>query len=213
MDLKHEKELVERAGKDPEAFGALFDEYYSKIFGYILKRVGVVAIAEDIVSEVFYKAQKSLWRFSWQNVPFSAWLYRIAINEINGYFRKGSFRRSVSLDALMEGADFEIADANDIARELEDAEQVLERHALFLLIRKEIARLPLKYQEVVTLRFFENKKVGEIAVILNKKESTIKSLLSRALGQLRDLSSNLPANVTQAQPSRLSGIIDGERSL
>ena len=210
MDLQSEKELVDRARRgDPDAFGALFDEYYQKIFGYIVKRVGVVAVAEDIVSEVFYKAQKGLWRFAWQNVPFSAWLYRIATNEINGYFRKGTFRRSISLDALIEGNDFEVADANDLIRELENAEEALERHASFLVIQKEIAKLPIKYQEVVTLRFFEDKKVGDIATILNKKEGTVKSLLSRAVGQLRDsLVPQLPL-----QPSCPPGIMDNERSL
>jgi RNA polymerase sigma-70 factor (ECF subfamily) len=215
MDLQREKELVERARDgDANAFGALFDEHYSKILGYILKRVGVAAVAEDIVSEVFYKAQKGLWRFAWQNVPFSAWLYRIATNEINGYFRKGVFRRSISLDALIEGNDFDIADANDLIHELEHAERELEQHALFLAVQKEIAKLPEKYQEVVTLRFFENKKVGDIANILNKKEGTVKSLLSSAVEQLRNSLSDLPASEkTQMQPLYSSSVMDGERSL
>lgn len=215
MDLQREKELVERArGGHPDAFGTLFDEYYSKIFGYVLKRVGVVAVAEDIVSEVFYNAQKGLWRFTWQRVPFSAWLYRIATNEINGYFRKGTFRRSVSLDALIEGSDFEVADANDLIHELEHAERELEQHALFLAVRKEIAKLPEKYQEVVALRFFENKKVGDVAIILNKKEGTVKSLLSRAVEQLRNSFSDLPASEkAQMQPFYSSSVMDGERSL
>ena len=58
MDLNEEKELIKQAQKDPEVFAKLYDEYYPKIFGYILKRVANFEIAQDITSETFFKALK-----------------------------------------------------------------------------------------------------------------------------------------------------------
>ena len=56
MDLNEEKELIKLAQKDPEVFAKLYDEYYPKIFGYILKRVANLETAQDITSETFFKA-------------------------------------------------------------------------------------------------------------------------------------------------------------
>jgi len=64
MDLEQEKELVERAKNDAEAFGELYDQYYSKIFGYVLRRTASIDIAQDITSEVFFKALKNLGQFA-----------------------------------------------------------------------------------------------------------------------------------------------------
>ncbi|MBU2575818.1 hypothetical protein KKF64_01905 [Patescibacteria group bacterium] len=88
MEKSEEKQLIKRAKKDPQAFGAIFEEYYEPIFGYVLKRTGHVHSAQDIVSETFFKALDRLWQFKWQNVSISSWLYRIATNEVNQYYRK-----------------------------------------------------------------------------------------------------------------------------
>ena len=54
MNLENEKELVEKAKKDPQAFSKIYDFYYPQIFGYILKRVADVEVARDITSETFF---------------------------------------------------------------------------------------------------------------------------------------------------------------
>ena len=80
MDLEQEKELVERAKNDTEAFGKLYDRHYSQIFGYVLRRTASIEIAQDVTSEVFFKALKNLGQFHWRGTPFPSWLYRIAVN-------------------------------------------------------------------------------------------------------------------------------------
>jgi len=180
VNLEREKELIKRAKKDPKIFGRLYDENYPKIFGYILKRVANLEIAQDITSETFLKALKNLWQFRWRNISFSSWLYRIASNEIANFFRKNK-NKVASLEKVLEP----ISTHNPLT-EIIKAQEKLKEHKDFLALQEKILQLPLKYQEVICLRFFEKKKIREIAEILGKKEGTIKSLLHRGLEKLRE---------------------------
>ncbi len=184
MDKREEKEIIKQAQKDPQAFGAIFEKYYEPIFGYILKRTGNVAAAQDITSETFFKALDRLWQFRWRNISISSWLYRIATNEINQHFRKEKKHR-YSLEALLEQSGIELADEHDLAGELMEQEEELARAAEWQKARKILHELPEKYQEVLSLRYFEDKKLGEISEILGKKQGTVKSLLSRGTAMLR----------------------------
>jgi len=186
MDLSEEEELVKRAQKGPDAFAKLYDQYYPKIFGYVLRRSANLEAAQDITSETFLKALGKLWQFQWRNVSFSSWLYKIATNEINQYFRKAEYKKSVSLEELQERG-FELLSPHDPESELIEAQEKLKQHQDFLEIQGKIARLPAKYQEVIALRFFEKKQINEIAEILGKREGTIKSLLHRAVEKLREM--------------------------
>ncbi|MBT9141029.1 MAG: ECF RNA polymerase sigma factor SigW [Dehalococcoidia bacterium] len=179
--LEEEKELVERAKNNPEAFGELYDLYYPQIYGYVLKRTASIEIAQDITSEVFFKALKNLGQFRYRGFPFSSWLYRIATNEIANYFRKNKHGQ-IRLEKVSNTISNPSAET-----EFLEAEVQLQRHGEFLRLHQSICRLSLKYQEVITLRFFENKGVKEIGEILGKREGTVKSLLHRGLEKLRKL--------------------------
>jgi len=200
MEIKKEKELIRRASEDPAVFAALYEEYYPQIFGYILKRTANVELAQDLTAETFFKALRKLWQFRWRNVPFSAWLYRIATNEINQYFRRGK-HTPASLDELLRQG-FE--PRTDMSPEVEmmETQDELERHQEYLFCQETLIRLDIKYQEVIALRFFEKKQIREISMILGKPEGTIKSLLHRGIEKM--------CNVMQ--PSRHARIMDNERS-
>jgi RNA polymerase sigma-70 factor (ECF subfamily) len=64
-------------------------------------------------------------------------------------------------------------------------EAELSRHQQFADILTQLKDLPVKYQEVISLRYFEGKDNKEICEILDRNEGTIKSLLSRGLEKLR----------------------------
>ena len=185
MTKKEEKELIARAKKDPRAFGAILEEHYEPIFGYVLKRTGHVHNAQDIVSETFFKALDRLWQFRWQNVSISSWLYRIATNEVNQYYRKNK-KKHISIEELIEKSGIELQDEHNLIHEIIEQEQELESAHQWREARKHISELSEKYQEVLSLRFFEEKKISEISEILGKKEGTIKSLLSRGIAQLKN---------------------------
>jgi len=185
MDLSQEKELVRQAQKAPDAFAELYDQYYPKIFGYILRRTANLETAQDLTSDTFFNALNKLWQFRWRNISFSSWLYKIASNEINQYFRKAEYKKSISLEELQEQG-FEPVSSNDLESELIEAQEKLRQHQDFLEIQGKIVQLPAKYQEVIALRFFEQKQIKEISEILGKKEGTVKSLLHRAVEKLGD---------------------------
>jgi RNA polymerase sigma-70 factor (ECF subfamily) len=183
MDLEQEKDLVERSRKDSQAFGELYEHYYSPIFAYILRRTASLETSQDISSEVFFKALHNIEHFQWRDVPFSSWLYRIANNEIANHYRKNSQQLS-SFKKVFESSDFLETSAEN---ELIEAEAELQKHEDFLALHANISRLPVKYQEVIALRYFEKKQLKEISEILKKREGTVKSLLHRGLEKLREL--------------------------
>lgn len=175
-----EKELIKKAQKDSKIFGEIYDQYYPQIFGYILKRTANLEVAQDVTSETFFKALDKLWQFRWQGAPFSSWLYRIASNEIVNYYRKNKMAQ-ISLESIIDPAA-----KGDPHQEIIEAEEELKKHQDFLLVQQKISTLSIRYQEVLTLRFFEKKKIREIGEILGKREGTIKSLLNRGLERLRE---------------------------
>lgn len=184
MELSEEKELIEQAKHDPLAFGKLYDAYYPKISLYILHRIVNVQEAQDITSEVFYKVMKGLRIFEWRNISFSSWVYKIATNEITNYYRRKK-HKLLSLDILSEKHHFELSDKTNIEQDFIAVEKALADHNDFLLIQQLLQELPLSYQEALSLRFFEKKKIQEISEITGKNTNTIKSLLSRGIQKLQ----------------------------
>jgi RNA polymerase sigma-70 factor (ECF subfamily) len=182
MDLEQQRILVRKSQEDINAFGELYDEYYPKIFNYVLRRTASIDIAQEVTSIVFFKALENIGRFEWRGVPFSAWLYRIASNEMANYHR-GNGHKEYRFDEVSGHKTITVLSASG---EVVDVEAEMLRHEDFLALHEHISQLPLKYQEVITLRFFEDKQIGEIGEILRKPEGTVKSLLHRGLEKLRE---------------------------
>jgi len=184
MSPGEEQLLIEKAKTDKEAFVRLYDHYYPRIYGYVFRRTLGLERAKDITAETFLKAYSKIGRFQWKGIPFSSWLFRIATNEMNMADRKRKYR-PLSLDQLREMSAFEPEDPQSLERERSEVERQLEQSRDFLLIRQKLTLLSVKYQVVISLRYFEEKSIKEIAEILNKREGTVKSLLSRGLDQLK----------------------------
>ncbi len=185
MDREEEKNLVKKSRKDPAAFAALFEEYYAPIYRYVLYRAADPHAAADITAETFFKALNKINSFRFMGAPFSAWLYRIAGNEINTFFRKRKYVPA-SYEAFGDsGGLHEIASKEDIEEEFMEAERRIEENKEFKQVRGAMAGLSIKYQEVLVLRYIEGKKIEEISVITGKKQGTVKSLISRGVEKLK----------------------------
>ncbi len=189
MTIDEERLLLFKIKRDLRNFEILFDLYYKPIFNYIFRRVTDYDVSKDIASETFLKAYLNINSFTWKNISISSWFYRIASNEINLHFRKAK-NYPVSLDKLLENDKFNPSETYDYFAEKELFEKELRFHNEFLIIQMNLTKLDLKYQEVLSLRYFEKKPITEIAAILNKKEGTVKSLLSRGINKLKDLINN-----------------------
>jgi RNA polymerase sigma-70 factor (ECF subfamily) len=161
-----EQALVEAAQKDPSRFAPLYEAHFGRIYAFVVRRVRDRHAAEDVTAEVFRRALASIGSFEWRGVPFMAWLYRIAVNEIADHL-KGTARDGGSIDVDLPGSD--------------EIEIVEHRASLF----RQVDRLPADQRRVIVLRFGEERSIREIAAELGRSEGAIKQLQWRALQTLR----------------------------
>lgn len=177
-----EIELLDKIRSNPEIFSEIFKLYYQPVFGYIMRRAGNFDDAADIAADAFLKAFRHIRNFRYTGISVKVWLYRIATNEINLYFRNRQKHQSIFDRIITSDKESFNKHLSDDRKEIEEEFQ---KHEQFLLVLKELKTLPLKYQEVIALKYFEGKENKEIATILNLNEGTLKSLLSRGLEKLR----------------------------
>lgn len=182
--LLNEEKLLKDIENDPQKFGEIYEAFYKNIFGYVYRRTTNYDAAKDITAETFLKAYTGISKFKWRNISILYWLYRIATNEINKYFISRKYVPE-SLNRINEEYDIDITDYSNAETERILLDEDLEKHQEFIRVNDLIKKLDIKYQDVITLRFFEHKSIKEIAIILNKKEGTVKSLLSRGIDQLK----------------------------
>ncbi len=181
VEFVSEQELIERAKQDPSEFQHLFNKFFNKIFNYALRRTGDAYLADDITSNTFMRAYDQIGSFKWRGISFSAWLYRIATNEINQLHRKK--KRTTSLTTQMTAS---LADDRFTDTELLEIEESIANNEKFRQIHAALSRLKTKYQSALTLRYFENKSIKEIAAILDISENTVKTHIHRGLKKLKD---------------------------
>jgi RNA polymerase sigma-70 factor (ECF subfamily) len=171
-DCSAERELIEAAQRDRARFSDLYEANFERVYAYVVRRVRDRDEAQDITSDVFHLALKSLPRFEWRGVPFAAWLYRIAYNEIVDRSKTVAKRRAHEL--FFQESDAGVDDASSV----DDAER---RGRLFKLVE----RLPRDQSRVVVMRFAEDKSIREIAIALGRSEGSVKQLQFRAMQNLR----------------------------
>lgn len=158
--------------RDPEVWAGIYEEYFPKIYRYVVVRVGNRAEAEDLAGQVFLKALESISSFRWRGVPVSAWLFRIAHNQVIDYWRKTKSRTPLPLDESLVGEDI-------------DPEEIAERDLNLNRIVQAMGQLTKAQREVIELRFAGELSTAEVAKILGKSEGAVKVLQHNALANLR----------------------------
>jgi RNA polymerase sigma-70 factor (ECF subfamily) len=181
----NEEQLLKDIENDPQKFGQVYEAFHPRIFGYVYRRTTDYEAAKDITAETFLKAYANIGNFKWRNISLLYWLYKIATNELNKYFKVHKYTPH-SLCRIQEEYGIDITDHSNAETENIKLQDELEKHQEFMRINDSIRKLDMKYQDVISLRFFEHKSIKEIAIILDKKEGTIKSLLSRGIEKLKD---------------------------
>jgi RNA polymerase sigma-70 factor (ECF subfamily) len=164
-------DLIVQARTSYNAFALLFRRHYDAIFKYCAHRLFDRHLAEDITSQVFLKVVEEFHNFKGSEGQFHNWLYKIATNAVNEHLRRTN-RQKAALKIFREQTDI-----NNDAFEDYSAKLVILKQAILVL--------KPRYQTIITLRFFENLKLTEIAEVLGSSPGTIRSQLARALAKLR----------------------------
>jgi len=174
---KTDEQIVVLTLKNQDYYLCLMKRYEAKLLNYILKISNISREdAEDILQEVFIKAYQNLNDFD-LNFKFSNWIYSIAHNATISAFRKKKVRpQTVS---------WEDKDLNNILESTLEAENRSLQKLTYKQILKIINQLPLKYKDVLILKFIEGKDYREISDILHKPMGTIATLINRAKKSLK----------------------------
>jgi RNA polymerase sigma-70 factor (ECF subfamily) len=169
-----------RAG-DVDAFGLLYDHYHASIYRFVYYRVGSVALAEDLVSETFFRALRGVRSFQWQGKDFGAWLTTIARNLTTDHFKAGRTRLEYATEDMSphEGT----TDGREGPEETVLAALTNER------LLAALTELPHDQQECLVMRFLQGLSIAETATVLGRSEGAVKQLQLRAV---RNLAKRLP---------------------
>jgi RNA polymerase sigma-70 factor (ECF subfamily) len=173
--VQDEQSLVHRAQQqDQEAFAQLYERHFDKIYRYIALKIGNRMEAEDITQQVFLKALRSISSYKWKDIPFSAWLYRIAHNQVVDYLRKKTRYPTTHLEEPLAISD-------------SDPQKTTERKLSIEELMVVTKRLTPSQQEVLALRFTSELPITQVAMIMGKSEGAVKALQHSAIVALRKL--------------------------
>jgi RNA polymerase sigma-70 factor, ECF subfamily len=172
-EIEDEMLWIVKSKEDPKHFAVLYEKYYKTIFLYIFKKVNDMDVAGDLCSDVFSKALATIHKYEYKGVPYSAWLYRIAANEANMYFRKYNKRETICID------DTTILLLNEDIAEESDEDTYMK------LLPRCLEKLKPDEVQLVQWRFFENKAFKEVGEIMNMTENNAKVKTYRILEKVR----------------------------
>lgn len=163
------------AKADPERFAPLYERYFVDIFRFILRRTGHRDLTADLTQQTFLKALLALPKYEDRGLPFRAWLYRIALNELRMFWRK---RKEVVIDVGHREA---MALSEEIGLTMD--EEDMSRLAASL------GRLDERQARLIELRYMDGLSFAELGQVLGIGEDAAKMRTHRVLAQLRtDLS-------------------------
>jgi RNA polymerase sigma-70 factor (ECF subfamily) len=178
LTKEQEQELILKAQTDINAFGPLYDAYFSMVFGFIFKRVRDQDTTGELTSIVFMKAMNALPKYKITGAPFSSWLVQIALNEVRQFQRKNTKRQTVPLSE------------NDLKAVYDEIDQDSTSERDLSNLVKGLNQLDEEAANYIELRFFEGRPFAEMAEILGISADNAKVRTYRVLKQLRTIIAN-----------------------
>ena len=168
-------EMVEQAQHGREAaFGRLYEVYFTRVYRYIAYRVDSIADAEDLTEDVFIRLLESIESFRWRDVPFSAWVMRIAHNRVIDHWRRGSSRSTTPLE-----------EAPPLPSSEKDPATTVETFSDIQDLREALTLLTDLQRQVLSLRFGAGLSITETAQSMNRNEGAVKALQHSAVSALK----------------------------
>jgi len=169
-----EEKLILLAKKDRKNFKLLYTKYFEKIYLFLLRRAENEDLAQDLTQQTFVKAMLNIEKFEFKGFPFSSWLYRIGLNELNLYYREKKKKRCVSIESDV---------LPELAEEMPEEENVVLSNenlikAFNVLSEGEITLVEMKY--------FEKRSHQEISEILGITVANAKVRLHRIIKKMKE---------------------------
>lgn len=171
-EIQQEEIIITKAKRNPAAFASLYEKYFDRIYYYLYRQTDDEELAGDLCSQTFVNALNNIKKYELRGVPFSAWLYKIASNEVRKHYRKSKGKKVFSIEEVR------------VKELIEDTDDVWDEDQVNKLIDF-MKDLPEDMLHVLELRFFEERDFKEIAYILDITESGAKMRTYRALDKLR----------------------------
>lgn len=165
---------------DTEAYESLARFYWAPIYRMVYHRVRSQMDAEDITQDVFIRAFKRISRLD-EVSKFQPWLYAIAINRVRDYMRKKRLLKLMGFSTPNEGNHIEQLRAS---RSQDPFGKVI-RKDFWIEVERFLGKLSRAEREVFIMRFMDQLSISEIAEVMGKGPSTIKTHLYRALKKFR----------------------------
>jgi RNA polymerase sigma-70 factor (ECF subfamily) len=165
--------IVRAQAGDGAALDRLCRENWLPVYRSVCRLASTPAQAEDLTQEVFVRAIRALSRYPEGDVPYRAYLLRIARNLLIDEWRKG-------LPSLAEGR--EPPDLADLGQGPEATAIARDEHRRLLAA---LDRLPDPYSDVLRLRILEDRTAAQVGALLGQSANAIRQLQHRALAALR----------------------------
>jgi len=180
-DLGDNELIVIIQTQNKEAYSELVARFQRRLFVYIYHLVGNKEEVEDILQNVFSKAYNGIDSFDPAR-KFSSWIYRIAHNESVNFLKRKNNKNTVSWEDIITNRD-KLNGASDA----ETPEDMMEHKEIVKQIDLAMEKLPMKYQEILKMRYFEELSYDEIGAIKGQSINTVGTLINRAKKKLLEV--------------------------
>jgi RNA polymerase sigma-70 factor, ECF subfamily len=167
-------EMVRAAIENISNFSVIYDKYYVMLYYFIFKRTSDKELTFDITSNVFLKAMENLKNYKYTGIPFEAWLFRIALNDIYGMHRKKKLNLVYNLN---------LKDVQDLTNEV-DAEKKEEMIKQMLIALESLSK---EEMDLIEMRFFSKMNMHDIACVLNITENYVAVKVFRITQKLKEI--------------------------
>ncbi|NPC98572.1 sigma-70 family RNA polymerase sigma factor [Nocardioides sp. zg-DK7169] len=169
--------LVELARTgDADAFGLLYDHYHLAVYRFLFYRTRSSTLAEDLTSETFFRALRSMKGFRWQGKDFGAWLMTIARNLATDHFKAGRTR--------LEQTTEDMGRHDDATESPEEAVLASLTNEMLL---EALTKLPDEQRDCLVMRFLQGMSIAETAQVLGRSDGAVKQLQLRGVRNLAKL--------------------------
>jgi RNA polymerase sigma-70 factor (ECF subfamily) len=169
--------LVELARSgDKEAFGLLYDHYHVSVYRFLFYRTRSSTLAEDLTSETFFRALRSMNSFRWQGKDFGAWLMTIARNLTTDHFKAGRTRLEMTTEDMSLHDDATEGPESAVLASLTNE-----------ILLEALQQLPAEQRDCLVMRFLQGMSIAETAQVLDRSDGAVKQLQLRGVRNLAKL--------------------------